>query len=165
MPVIAEYLDISIRRINQLVKKGVLPKQRGEEYDLLKCVHGYIHYLRDLAQGKGEQTLTDERTRLAGAQADLKELEIEQRQGELVSTDWVVQAYGRVFEGFRARMLSIPVKLAPKVYSADSMALAKDRIETEINAALAELSHPPAKVLSAYLGTKERTRQKKTSSG
>ena len=41
-----KYLDLSERRIYQLIKQGVIEKEESGDYDLLKCLHSYINYLR-----------------------------------------------------------------------------------------------------------------------
>ena len=46
---VARYLNVSPRRIQQLVQRGVLPpcKKRGE-YDLIKCIHAFLNYLKKM---------------------------------------------------------------------------------------------------------------------
>ncbi len=46
---IARYLNITPRRVQMLVKRGVLPRagMRGK-YDLVACIHAYIEHLKKM---------------------------------------------------------------------------------------------------------------------
>ena len=44
--VVAQWLDISDRRVRQLRQKGVLAEARPGLYNLKDCVHRYIEYLK-----------------------------------------------------------------------------------------------------------------------
>jgi phage terminase Nu1 subunit (DNA packaging protein) len=80
---IAEHLDLSIRRVQDLVVEGVLNK--GADMD--ECRVNYIRYLRGNASGQHTGAglkLTDERARLAKLQADKVEIELAELRGEVV---------------------------------------------------------------------------------
>jgi len=50
--VLSYFLKITPRRIQQLVKRGVIPKgERRGEYDLITCIHAYIVHLHNLLYG------------------------------------------------------------------------------------------------------------------
>ena len=42
--VIARLLDLSERRVQQLSRKGVIPKAERGQYDLIGSVRGYVRY-------------------------------------------------------------------------------------------------------------------------
>lgn len=44
-------LDISPRRVQQLVKAGVIPRGKRGEYELQQCLHSYIRHLHELLYG------------------------------------------------------------------------------------------------------------------
>ncbi len=50
--VIAKLLNVSERRVQQMVKEKTIPKAERGKYDLIGCVQGYVKYLQDLAFGK-----------------------------------------------------------------------------------------------------------------
>ena len=57
--VIASVLDLSERHIRRLADDGVIPKpQEKGRWDLIKCVRGYVRFLRERAFGK-EMAATD----------------------------------------------------------------------------------------------------------
>lgn len=47
---LASYLGISVRRIQQLSKAGILPKTQRGKYELFTCLRAYLRYLRRLAK-------------------------------------------------------------------------------------------------------------------
>jgi phage terminase Nu1 subunit (DNA packaging protein) len=107
---IAEHLDLSKRRVQDLMIEGVLEKGA----DLDQCRVSYIRYLR--AGTAGQHTgaglkLTDERARLAKLQADKVEIELAELRGEVVRADDVVKVMQAHIMGARARLLSLPTKL------------------------------------------------------
>lgn len=43
---LAYYLNISPRRVQQLVRRGIIPRARKGKYSLISCIHDYLSYLR-----------------------------------------------------------------------------------------------------------------------
>jgi hypothetical protein len=83
---IAEHLDLSIRRVQDLVVEGVL--ERGADLD--QCRVSYIRYLRGGASGKhtgATPILADGRARLVKLQGDKVEIELAELRGEVVRAD------------------------------------------------------------------------------
>lgn len=72
-PEIAGILDISERRLQQLVKEGVIPKPatRGR-YDLVEAVRGYVTFWRNKAE-KRQPGYAYEKERLTRLQGDMVE--------------------------------------------------------------------------------------------
>jgi hypothetical protein len=46
--VVAEFLDVTPRRVQQLAKLDKIPKVARGRYDLIPAIHGYIQHMRDL---------------------------------------------------------------------------------------------------------------------
>ena len=49
------YLDLTSRRVQQLVKEKIIPQSRKGLYDLKRCVVGYIRFLRGTDQSQDLQ--------------------------------------------------------------------------------------------------------------
>ncbi|MFE8033835.1 hypothetical protein [Thiohalocapsa marina] len=81
-----------------------------------------------------------ERARLTKAQADRTELEAAELRGEMARAEDVIEAWGRMLGAARARLLSMPAKVAPRVRAATSDQIASGLIEAEVLEALEELS-------------------------
>jgi phage terminase Nu1 subunit (DNA packaging protein) len=87
---LTRFLNLSERRICQLVKEG-MPKEARGQYDPIKCAARYIRYLQNALEKKAVPTLDggfagerEERVRLIRADADLKEIELAKERGQLI---------------------------------------------------------------------------------
>ena len=139
---IAQLLKLTERRVQQLVREGVLPTPTRGIYHPVKCVHGYIDYLKGISDGTGEATLTDERTRLIRTQADLAEIDLMKARGELIPTSKARAAWTVVIQGIRQKLLAIPTRLAARVASVKSIPQAKEIIEEAVREVLNECTNP-----------------------
>lgn len=80
------------------------------------------------------------RTRKMNAEAEMAELELAKVHGALVIADHVVDAWNDVLGAFKAKLMSVPSKLAPIVSAEDDPALCQKIAEDIINETLEELS-------------------------
>lgn len=92
-------LDLSDRRISELTRVGILHKP----YNLSTSVRQYIRFLRS-----NRGTLTNERSRLTKAKADLAELAYRVRQGEFVLRDSVEKEVFALSRRVRENFLNLP---------------------------------------------------------
>ncbi len=139
---IARLLKLSERRVQQLVKDGILPRPVKGEYDAINCVHAYIDYLKKLISGSGELSLTDERTRLTKYQADLAELDLRRAHGEVIGTEDAMRIWSEVVMAVRQRLLALPTRMAPLVVNCQSIPEVKARLDVAITEVLGELTSP-----------------------
>lgn len=84
--------------------------------------------------------LTRERARLAHFQANKTELEAAKLKGELIEVEEVADLVGQDYANVRAKLLSLPTKLAPELVSLDGLEQLRAAIERGVHEALAELS-------------------------
>ncbi|MCK5748506.1 MAG: hypothetical protein KAH44_19980 [Oricola sp.] len=111
---VAKILNLSERRVQQLVKEDILPKPEKGKYDLIACVRAYIKYLQERAFGKdaAPQDTHLERARLLKAQADKTELEVDTLRGNLMPVETIEADWLAMVMACRSRLLSIPSKTA-----------------------------------------------------
>jgi len=137
---IAKLLDMTPRRVQQLVKEGILPKPiaRGQ-YEIVPCVVAYIQHLKGSLNGEAGDLLS-ERARLVRIQADRQALELAKSEGDLISLQEVEQGWSELIVSFRDRLLALPAQIAPTItYQTEREA---ERILTDhISTALTELSN------------------------
>ncbi len=111
--IIAKLLDLSPRRIQMLVREGVIPAPVKREYDLIGCTQGYVRYLRKLCEGQGSLTLTDVRIRKELARAEREEIMVKKLKGELIlkgePIGWLIALGSAAKMGF----WNLPKRLAP----------------------------------------------------
>jgi phage terminase Nu1 subunit (DNA packaging protein) len=117
---VATALNITPRRVQQLVKEGMPQAARGQ-YDLGVCMHWFIRFLQQAVQrrstsdGESMHSLTSERIRQAGQSADKQALENAVRRGELVSAPYVVEVMRGMAADISGRLDGIPGRLATEL--------------------------------------------------
>lgn len=138
---IAKLLLLTERRVQQLHKEGIIPRSDRGRYELVPSVQGYIRYLQDRAVPQGMSTgdLHEEKARLTRAQADIAELGLRERAGELVQADEAVLAWEQMLTNCKNKLLSIPSKAAPILAAEGDPAVVQNEIDDFIREALDEL--------------------------
>lgn len=81
------------------------------------------------------------RTRKMNADAEIAEMELAQLRLKLCNTEDVIKAWADVLNACRAKMLSLPTKLAPIIAAEDDASIIKQMLEDQIYEALNELSN------------------------
>ncbi len=140
---VAEHLDLSSVRVHDLFNENILiksGKSGGQDKD--DCRVRYIRYLRSLSKGKNTNSgdLNDERTRLTKAQADRAELELQEKESELISTDLIKTIWSDYVANVRSKLLALPSKLGHLTQAAETYAEAEAIIKKSIYECLEELS-------------------------
>lgn len=92
-----------------------------------------------LMQSSGDLDLSQERARLAKAQADKTEIENEVRAGRLVEISQVINDVGAMHIAFRSRVLAIPDAVG-QLLDAETSRIVVPAIRCAVHEALAELS-------------------------
>ena len=140
---ISKLLLISERRIQQLVKDGVIPKTQHGRYELAPAVQGYIRFLQERSLGRpnAPEDYHMEKARLVKHQADKAELDVLEQSGELLRLDEVVLGWNKMISECKTRLLSIPSKAAPIVASETNAGAVQEIIEELVREALEELAN------------------------
>ena len=144
---VAEHLDLSSVRVHDLFNENILIKSgKSGGQDVDDCRVRYIRYLRSLSKGKNTSSgdLNEERTRLTKAQADRAELELQEKENELISTDLIKTIWSDYVANVRSKLLALPSKLGHLTQSAESYAEAEAIIKESIYECLEELSEDAA---------------------
>lgn len=86
---IAAMLGITERWLNRLVLEKGIKKEKHGTYKLDQTITSYVIYLKEQIKKaeEGERTLADERKRLLKMQADVKEIELLEKQKQLIPVD------------------------------------------------------------------------------
>lgn len=92
------------------------------------------------SDGRPADSFQAERTRLTKAQADKAEIEAAELARELVRTEDVKLTWGELVAAVRAKLLSLPSKLAPLLAPPGKIAEAQALAETMVHEALSELA-------------------------
>ncbi|WP_341792980.1 hypothetical protein [Rickettsia endosymbiont of Ceutorhynchus obstrictus] len=141
---LAEWLNLTDRRIQLLVKDKVIPKPDKGKYDLKACTQKYVKYLQQRAFGKTGTDSIDqhaEKSRLIKAKADKAELEVQILESKYMEVSEVEFEWSNLVLAFRSKMLALPTKLVRSLAEAGGNFVEIEKIlETEIYEALLELS-------------------------
>lgn len=140
--VIARFLNLTERRVQQLARDGIIPKPEKGKYDLVRCVQQYVHYLQDRAFGSGvsAQDTHHERARLIKAQADKTELEVATMRNQLVAIESVETDWLQHISACRMRLLALPTKTAFQIAVMQEPAEIERFLKHNIYEALTELA-------------------------
>ena len=141
---LAEHLDLSTKRISELIRDGILPSKMGRSpLNLDVCRIAYISYLRKLGgynKRSGGGDIAEEKTRLTKAQADKAELEVSELEGQLIPAQLVQDPWTALVANARAKLLALPSKIAHQVIALDKYAEAELLIKENVHDALSELA-------------------------
>lgn len=138
---VAQHLDLSVPAVRNMVAEGHIPPLASTTLDEIRIA--YIRRLREMAAGRGGQgalDLTEERARLAAAQADKHELELRVRRGELVEVGELETSLVRLASIVMERLRAVPVGVASSAHSAPTIAACEAIIRGAIDRALEELA-------------------------
>lgn len=131
---VAQALELSPRRVQQLVNDGWLPRERPGVYELAECLTAYSAYLEEVQDG-GE--IAAAKARKTAARAELREIELAVEDGGLVDLNEAREERGDALSQVRARLQNLP-SIAPRVV-ARSREDREELIREELEEALAAL--------------------------
>lgn len=155
--VVAQWLDISDRRVRQLRQKGVLEEARPGLYNLKDCVHCYIEYLKKDGSAEEAVDYNAERAKLARAKREKEELELELKRREVLQAADVEKVMVEMLLRFRQKIRNIPVKQSP--------ALAVETDQMEIFLALKRATDEALEELADFDGLLEEMEEGRPDGG
>ena len=112
---VAAHLDLSTSRLKGLILEKVIDDAKPGEMDIDAARINYIRHLRSQASGRGGDSLSRERARLAGEQADRAARENKLASAQVIDRADVLAVLTAGFSAVRSRMLGIPTRAAPLV--------------------------------------------------
>ena len=134
-------INLTDRRIQQLVKEGLLRRHERGRYPFLSNVKAYVVSLQQRADGGGTVIdLEDARKRKLGAEARLAEIELQKAEEEIISVDAHSEVIGKIADVVRGRLTAIPSKTAPALALENKQTVCKEIVEHEIRECLQEVS-------------------------
>ena len=133
---LADLLDLSVQRVGTLTKTGILPKAPGGKgYEVRNAIRAYLAFLRSKSG-----SLTNERSRLTKAQADLMELKVKTRSGELLEKRIEDQAAWQMYRATRDAFLNIGSRIGGLVAAEQDAAACSRIVDREITTVIWDLS-------------------------
>ena len=141
---VATHLGISPTRVSELKSAGILPEARRRANNLTDCRAAYLAHLRETAAGRqsrdgGGLDLVAERALLAREQRKKIERQNAVEAGEFIRVAEFHLMMTSSFSRVRAKLLSLPSKLAPLVAAKTTPAEAQQILKAAIYETLNEL--------------------------
>ena len=141
---VAEHLDLSVKRVSELIRDGILPSKPGRSpLNIDVCRFAYLSYLRKLGgyhKRSGTGDIAEEKTRLTKAQADAAELKVSELEGELIPAKLVEDTWTNITAVIRVQILGLASKIAHHVIAVDTYQEAEEIINNEVYETLQELA-------------------------
>lgn len=114
---LAQHLGLSVKRINELIDRGIIERKPRGEYNLDEARLAYCEHIRATAAGRGaagegDATLAANRSRLVAAKADIAELDRAKASGGWAPIDLLIEKFGRAASVVRELILATPGTLA-----------------------------------------------------
>lgn len=139
--VVADFLDLSERRVRQLRDQKIITEIRPGLYDLKNVNHQYINYLRNNnPESESAVDYNTERAKLVRAKRESQELELQLRKNEVHTTEDIEQVMTDTLVKFKTRLMAIPAKLSPILSKKKNQTEIFKLLKSAIDEALEELS-------------------------
>jgi len=153
--VLAEFLVLSSRRVQQLAGEGVIVKDARGKYDLVGSVRAYVKYLNDLIPNKqldgsaktARLDTESHRAVLMRENSILARLKREEKEGVLVNKDRERRDAFKLARSLRNTVLNIPARVSVR-FAADRDA---DKIFRSLEKELIEALEMTAEIASGNI--------------
>jgi phage terminase Nu1 subunit (DNA packaging protein) len=137
--VLADLLGVSGRTVRDLADKGVLVKLAHGKYEVLPSIHAYIKYKINLAIesfSKGDIDYAEARRRKELAQAQLAELDLAEKEGELIQVSTVENEAFTAGKKVKDGLSNIPDRISPLLAAESDKNKIYRMLTSEINQVL-----------------------------
>lgn len=137
---IAGALGISESEVESLQNAKVISYRQGNLYALEETAAKIIAHYKEPEQKAETVDYTVERAKLMRAKRLSEEHELAVREGSLHEAADIELVISTMLLNFRARIMAIPAKLAPAIAGMDKSEDVHDKLKSEMDNALQELS-------------------------
>lgn len=139
--VVADWIDVSERRVRQLRDDKIITESKPGLYSLKEANHQYIRYIRkDNPESESQIDYNAERAKLVRIKRESQELELQLRRNEVHSTEDVEQVMTDTLIKFKTRLMAMPAKLSPILSKKKDQTEIFKILKESIDEALEELS-------------------------
>jgi phage terminase Nu1 subunit (DNA packaging protein) len=134
-------LKITTRRVNQLADENVIFREQTGKFNLADSCENFYSWK---FKSDGKIDFAREHALFEKAKREKAELDLQQHKKELLLATDVEHLMAGMILTCKAKLLSIPSKVAPKLLKQTNPAIVVDLIQAEIYEALSELKEIPA---------------------
>jgi phage terminase Nu1 subunit (DNA packaging protein) len=142
--VISDILEVSTRRVRQMVEEGIISRAESGSYELVPTVKQYIRFLRVKSDSKIddqdlEKQLSIEEVKLKRAKAEQEEIKLARMKGTMHDASDVERVMTDMLSSMKAKLLSMPSKISPMLVGIEEVTDIQELIRRNIYEALEEL--------------------------
>lgn len=143
---LASFLSINIKTVQRLTPEvfGKINNGKWPKYDLQEAVNNYYQYQLELEKkryNKNDLKINEIRRRRELAETELKEIELEEKKGELVNKDKYEKDIFKTVRVFRDSVLKIPNRIGDIIAAESDPVMCKTIFRDELKQALEELGN------------------------
>lgn len=138
---ISEIMEFSKRRIQQLTDEGALVRVGRGKYDLRRSIKKYVETMTEKATPNDDELDGGREMALwTRAKREKTEIEVKIIKGQLHRSADVERVMNDMLGAFRARLLSLPTKMAPQIVGKDEIPIIKNLLKEAVYEIMNELS-------------------------
>lgn len=147
----AKIMDLSERRINQLVSEGVISKEPDGQYNIMQVILDYYKNKSGVESGINYDV---EHALLEKAKRETAEIELGELKGEVHRAPDVKEVLCGMIITCRNKLLAMPGAVAIKLVGQKNPNVVIDILTKEVKIALSELSEYDAKLFVSDMNGK-----------
>lgn len=142
---LAIILNISTRRVNQLVTENVIFRESNGKFDVSKSVENFFRHKFRVDEEK-DINYDKEHALFEKVKREKAELDLQEHKKQLLKATDVENLMSGMILTCKARLLTLPSKVAPKIAGEKDMAVIIGILKNAVFEALNELKEIPAPV-------------------
>lgn len=136
---LAELLGLTTRQIRNLEREG-MPHRADGAKKLYPIPGALSWYYKRQFVAEQPTSLEEAKLRKLSAEAEIVELELGEKRGQLLSIDFVRKDWERLLYAFRSRLLNAPSRWAADLVGLDTVEAVEAKLEAMIEDAMGALS-------------------------
>nr|WP_278429990.1 hypothetical protein [Brevibacillus laterosporus] len=149
---LSEIFDLSARRVQQLAEEGIFVREKRGKYRAIESMRNYIRFLQNNnSDSESDVDYYEEKALHERAKREKAEIEVALLKGHMHKAEDVAAVMNDMVASCRAKLLSLPTKLAPSLLGKDDVSHVRELISKEIREALDELSNYSREVFMSHM--------------
>lgn len=149
---LGKVLKITSRRVNQLADENVIFREQNRKFNLADSCENFFAWK---FKSDGKIDFNREHALHEKAKREKAELDLKAQKGTLLFTDDVEHFVSGMIITFKARLMSLPTKYAPKILGKKSMPEVVEILKGAVYEVLNELHEIPGSEIEAAADRKE----------
>jgi phage terminase Nu1 subunit (DNA packaging protein) len=146
-PFLAEFLNLTARRVQQLAEEGVFLKAERGVYDFEACVRAYVRYLQQTLGAKSNEeddgnvtSAKEQRRKILDVQLERDLLALAKDRGEVMAIDDHAKVLGKLIVEVRAGVRAIGARVKGRIVGQQDTATIQREIDHEVALVLEALA-------------------------